>query len=106
MITNAATPPLEVRPTASVAALAMQAGQIMGSSFVLRLGALRLLGEKGRLIGAGAPACRDGNVQHPEIDAELAAMLVPVAEEDVAEEEAARLREQFFLAGEEAPGFC
>src|SRR5258708_20583373 len=105
VITRPATAPLEVRPTAKVAALAKQVGQIIGSSFAKRLGALRLLCEKRRLVCTGAPACGDGDIEQPEIDAELAAMLVPVAEEDVAEEEAARLREQFFLAGEEAPGF-
>src|SRR5712675_2773462 len=54
-------------------------------------GRLRLLHEDWGLVGAGSPACRHGDVQHAQIDAKLAAVLIPVAEHDVAQELAARL---------------
>ena len=42
--------------------------------------------ERRRLVGAGAPACGNRNVQQAQIHAELAAMLVPMVEHDIAHE--------------------
>jgi len=42
-------------------------------------GGLGALGESGRFVSAGAPAGGDGNAEDAEIDAELAAVLIPVA---------------------------
>src|SRR5438477_8178252 len=58
-----------------------------------------------RLVGTGSPACGHGDVEHTQVHAELAAMLVPVAEHDVAQEFSARLGQDFLLTGKESPGF-
>src|SRR5260370_37832189 len=70
-----------------------------------RLGALRLLHEYGWFVGAGTPTCGHRDVQQPEVNAELAAMLVPVAQHDVTEKRGPRLRQDFPFAGNQAPGF-
>src|SRR5215467_6702386 len=61
------------------------------------------LQETWRFIGAGAPAGGDGNIQDTKVDAELAAVLIPVAEHDIAKKEPARLSQNFFAADTEAP---
>src|SRR2546429_1806894 len=48
---------------------------------------------------------RDGDVEQTQIDAELAAMLIPVAKHDVAQELAARLCQDFMPLADHAPGF-
>ena len=58
---------------------------------------LFLLQEARRFVGAGAPAGGDGNAENAQVNAELAAMLIPVAEHDVAEKESARLDEDLGL---------
>src|SRR5690348_15261449 len=70
-----------------------------------RFRGLRFLNEEGRLVGAGAPTGRDSDVEHAQIHAELAAMLVPVAEHDVADEVRTRLGDHFPSAGGDAPRF-
>src|SRR5262249_841376 len=57
------------------------------------------------LVGAGPPAGRNGDVKQPQVNGELAAMLIPVAQHDVAEELAARLDEDFASASYQTPGF-
>src|SRR6266853_6722406 len=88
-------------------------GKAMKGRFIVPLwtdirasGRLRLLHEDWGLVGAGSPACRHGDVQHAQIDAKLAAVLIPVAEHDVAQELAARLSEDLAAADGQSPAFA
>ena len=65
---------------------------------------LELLLKRRRLIGARSPACGHSHVEQAQIDAELAAVLVPVTEHHIAQEPAARHGKNFLIAGDQAPG--
>src|SRR5215469_6682286 len=64
-----------------------------------------LLHENGWLVRTWSPTCRHRDVQQTQIDAELAAMLIPVAEHDVAQELRPRLGQHFTSSRDHAPGF-
>jgi hypothetical protein len=49
------------------------------------LGGFSPLHESRWLIGTRSPACRHWHIQHPQINAELSAVLVPVIQHDVAQ---------------------
>src|SRR6266849_3595879 len=85
-------------PVTSRATLAKHSGH-------MTLGRLRFLRENGWLVGAGAPACRHCDVEQTQVNAELAAMLIPVTEHDIAQELGTRLHEDFAPTGNQAPCF-
>src|ERR1700752_1655262 len=66
---------------------------------------LCLLREKRSFVGAGSPAGRDGRIEQAQIDTELAAMLVPVAEHDVAHELSSGLGQDISSARNHPPHF-
>jgi hypothetical protein len=68
-----------------------------------QLGRFSLLRESWRFVGAGPPARGHGNVEYAQIHAELAAVLVPVAEHDVAQELRSRLGQDFPSVVNHAP---
>ena len=70
-----------------------------------QLGRLNRLHERWRFVGAGPPACRHSDIEHAQVHAELAAMLVPVAEHDVSQELRSRLSQDLPSTGNDAPGF-
>src|SRR5688500_10836854 len=53
---------------------------------------------EGVFVGAGAVDRRDRHAQQPQVDGELAAMVVPVVEHDVAQHRHAREGEQLAVA--------
>src|SRR5882762_3062554 len=97
----AATPPVEMAPVTTSAIVAKHSGHMRvllgeagrSSAAPLRReisGGLGFLREQRRLVGAGAPTGWDGNTENTQVDAELAAVLVPVTEHDIAQKLRAR----------------
>src|SRR5256885_5735495 len=68
-----------------------------------KLGRLSHLRERRRFIGAGAPARRNGHIENSQINAELAAVLIPVIEHDVADKLRAGHGQYFLVALNHAP---
>ena len=73
------------------------AGSISGHNFAGR--------EVGSFVCAGTPARRHGDIEQTQVDAQLAAMLVHVAEHDVAEKVGAGLLHHDAITELENPGF-
>ena len=63
------------------------------------------LHEEGRFVGARSPTGGDGDIEHAEVDAELAAVLVPVVQHNIAQELHSWLYGEFPFACHQAPGF-
>ena len=61
--------------------------------------------QRPRIVGAGAPARRHRHIEKTQVHAELAAMLVPVVQHDIAHEFRPRQLEDHPIAGDEAPRF-
>ena len=61
--------------------------------------------ESGLFVGAGSPGGGYGDIEEAQVDTELAAVLIPVIEHDVAEELRARDGQEFGIAAQHAPGF-
>ena len=69
-----------------------------------RLGAApELRSGEGVLVSGGAVEGGDGDVEQAQAHAELVAMLVAMAESDVAQEAGARCGQEFPIAGEQVP---
>src|SRR5580704_2924813 len=86
-----------------MAVVAMHPGHIDFS--YKALGRSRLSDKGDRLVSARSPASRHGHLEHSQVHAELAAVLVPVAKHHVAEKLRARFGENVLSAGNHTPGF-